>query len=289
MASSWGKTVTEGPSLSSWFQTDSRHSEIHVTTVVLFYRGRKTMDFFSFCLSFFFSFLFKTLSTYSFLFLCMSKSHAGGLTSGFPLFSSSLSLSLTLPLSLSPFLSFSFPLSLPLPSSLSRFPALPETCASVLLPSFLPSCLPSRSHSRVVFYASGRHRLSPVPMQRTTNSTASAARHSKQHPQLGLHRYCYPRGRLRSAAPPVLRLFPPNDSSAAWAQGLVDCSYVSNYLCLGPLLPTKEKRNFLSEPCPLHVLPVTREPACRLHTRHFQAPILNQFRLALPREEETAH
>ena len=201
----------------------------------------------------------------------------------------SLSLSLTLPLSLSPFLSFSFPLSLPLPSSLSRFPALPETCASVLLPSFLPSCLPSRSHSRVVFYASGRHRLSPVPMQRTTNSTASAARHSKQHPQLGLHRYCYPRGRLRSAAPPVLRLFPPNDSSAAWAQGLVDCSYVSNYLCLGPLLPTKEKRNFLSEPCPLHVLPVTREPACRLHTRHFQAPILNQFRLALPREEETAH
>ena len=169
--------------------------------------------FFSVCLSFF---LFQNLVNGFFSLSLYVKVSCRGFDVRF---SSILfpSLFLTVPLSLPLFLSFSFPLSLPLPSSLSRSPALPETCASVLLPSFLPSCLPSRSNSRVVFYASGRHRLSPVPMQRTTNSSASAAR----HPLLGLHRYCYPRGRLRSAAPPVLRLFPPTTVQRLGPRGLL--------------------------------------------------------------------
>lgn len=281
-----GKTVTESPSLSSWFQADSRHSEIHGTTVALLYRGRKTMDFFLFffsvCLSFF---LFQNLVNGFFSLSLYVKVSCRGFDVRF---SSILlpSLFLTVPLSLPLFLSFSFPLSLPLPSSLSRSPALPETCASVLVLSFLPSFLPSVSLQLSSCFLC---EWASPPQSSTYAADNKQQRVSSQTPATRPTPLLLPPRASTvsssSGAPPV----PPHDSSTAWAQGLVDCSYVSNYLCLGPPLPTKEKRNFLSEPCPLHVLPVTREPACRLHTRHFQAPILNQFRLALPREEETAH
>ena len=136
-----GKTVTESPSLSSWFQADSKHSEIHGTTVVLLYRGRKTMDFFLFffsvCLSFF---LFQNLVSGFFSLSLYVKVSCRGFDVRF---SSILfpSLSLTVPLSLSLFLSCSFPLSLflflPLSLDLQLSPKLVLPCC--FLPSFLPS------------------------------------------------------------------------------------------------------------------------------------------------------